>query len=78
MLTWDTTWRLIKNGNSNPLLIGLTIDTIENEIQALQEKRELEDSLSELESELLRSFILKRHLLLKKLKEIINNQGIER
>lgn len=83
MLSWDTTNRLIREKRTNPLLIGLVIEELEAEIERLQDQRE-ERPLSDIEEELLRGFLVKRMLLIKKLRSYFrlqdydDDQNIER
>lgn len=75
MLSWDTTTRLIK-GKANPLLIGLVIEELESAIEELQEQRETEE-LTSIEEELLRGFMAKRFLLIKKLRDHFRLQDFD-
>jgi len=68
MLSWDTTYRLIRERRANPLLIGMVIEELETAIESLQLQRE-RLGLAPTEEELLRSFMLKRYLLVKKLRD---------
>ena len=69
MLTWDTTWRLIKSGRVNPVLIGLTIEELELAIEGLKKTRSRRGYLEPMEDEVLRSFMVKKFLLVKKLRD---------
>jgi len=68
MLSWNTTHRLMKDPRANPLLIGLIIEELENAIEELQNKRETTPLSLEDES-LMRGYVTKRHLLVKKLRD---------
>jgi hypothetical protein len=70
MLTWDTINNLVeaKTGQVKPLLIGLVVEEIEEQIDVLQTQRETRP-LNDTEDELLRGFVLKRYLLVKKLRD---------
>jgi hypothetical protein len=73
MISWDTTSRLLKQRPTNPLLIGLVIQELEEQIEILQEKRETED-LTVTDEELLRGFTIKRYLLIKKMRDYFRIQ----
>jgi len=69
MLSWDTTYRLVRSQRPNPLLLGLVLEELENAIEELKDKREDGEQLSETEEELLRGFMLKRYLIVKKMRD---------
>lgn len=77
MLSWDTTHRLLHEGRSNPLLVGLVIEALENAIEVLQSKRDDGETLDATEEELLRGFMLKRYLLVKKLRDRFRVQDLD-
>lgn len=70
MLTWETIHTLVEAGTGqvNPLLVGLVVDELDESIDNLRELRKARP-LDETEDELLRGFVLKRYLLVKKLRD---------
>lgn len=80
MLSWDTVQRLIRDARSNPLLIGLIVEELEQCIEELQSRREANNgtaTLTPVEEELLRGFMLKRYLLIKKLRDRFRVQDMD-
>lgn len=77
MLSWDTTLRLVREGGSNPLLLGLVIEELESQIETLQDRRDKEGKLPATDEELLRGFMLKRYLLIKKLRDRFRVQDMD-
>lgn len=71
VLTWNTVLGLIeqRNGRTNPCLLGLCMEEIEEAIAILKARRVANGSLDCIEQELLNSFTLKRYLLIKRLRE---------
>jgi len=77
MISWDTIHRLyhFKDEEINPILISIILEEIEYAIESLQEKRDSVELLSIKEDEHLRSLILKRYLLIRKMREYIHNRN---
>jgi len=76
MTSWDTALRLVRERRVNPLLIGMVIEELERSIEELQEKRESAE-LSEVEEQVLRGFLVKRFLLIKKLRDYFRLQDFD-
>ena len=68
MLTWDTTLRLVRN--PSPLLMGLVLDELDEEINKLKGR-----PLTEEAEVVLRGFILKRFMLRRRIVGMIDEQG---
>lgn len=79
MLTWETTLRLVRGKVASPLLVGLVIEEIEDEINRLKQRRAQGNghSLSSDEVLLLRGYLLKRFVLYKRLTEILHGTTVK-
>jgi hypothetical protein len=78
MLTWQTTLRLVRDKAVSPLLVGLVLEEIDLEIKRLKQRRARGNgqSLTQNEEWALRSHLVQRYMLYKKLQEMIDGTEV--